>query len=882
MSPTKFAVATLLVPFLALVVACGGGGGGSGGGSSAQPKPTVTVASRAVRAGHTATIDVSASDPLGEPVTIVLQNPPPGGVFTNNGSSVAAKGTLRWTVPNEQVPPIVKLFFKATTRSGRVGRGEIDVLVERSGAGPTVLVGDVTGDGVLDCVALARGADVGGVQDVGAIYVWSGATKPSGTPTATLVVPGAQFGDTLGDVFASPLQLVDVTGDGVLDVVSGTDLADTTAVDDGAFHVWKGGASLTGVVAPIATLHQPNATDLDQLGAGFVGWPLFADVDGDGALDVLIGTRNATVAGVSNAGAIYVWKGGAALNGAPAPFALLAIQNAQTDDQLTDVVGPVSSVQVGDVTGDGQVDVVASTFDATVAGNSSAGAIHVWAGGATLTGVPTPVAVLERVAPAADDELALHGFLLADLDDDGVLDVVSSAPLADVNSVVDAGEIDLWKGGPTLFGTKAPDALLVPPSSSSGDRLGTELQVADVTNDGKLDLVALAEFETVGGVNGAGAVHVFQGGSPLAGTVAPIATLHDPAPTAGQNFGRLGVLGVLFGDVTGDNVVDLVVPSPHSTHHGVADAGALFVWAGGATLPGATGPAAALEDFTATSGDTIGLGATPGVELADVTADGRLDVVVSAPLATVSGQANAGEVLVWRGGATLSGVVAPIAKLASPTPSANDQFGGGAASRTILEDFTGDQVRDLLVSSSNVTVNGQPAAGALLLFVGGTAFSGTPAPFATLTVANPSANDQLGLLNGTQIVAGDVSGDGIADVVTGSPLFDVAGVVDAGELFVWLGGATLHGARTPDVQLRRATPIASDRLGEVNGQSVLLADLTDDGTLDLLVMGSGLEVGGAANAGAILFWRGGPALLGTPLATEFTVPGALADDRLGE
>ncbi|MHC5021258.1 MAG: hypothetical protein ACYTGX_14330, partial [Planctomycetota bacterium] len=60
---------------------------------------------------------------------------------------------------------------------------------------------DVTGDGVLDVVAGAQFADVGGTVDTGAIYVWAGGTGLTGAvaPTATLTVTGAVASDRLGN-----------------------------------------------------------------------------------------------------------------------------------------------------------------------------------------------------------------------------------------------------------------------------------------------------------------------------------------------------------------------------------------------------------------------------------------------------------------------------------------------------------------------------------------------------------------------------------------------------------------------------------------------------------------------------------------------------------
>ena len=52
----------------------------------------------------------------------------------------------------------------------------------------------MTGDAILDMVLPAVGADIAGVVDAGALYVWAGQIGLSGTPapTATLTVPGAK------------------------------------------------------------------------------------------------------------------------------------------------------------------------------------------------------------------------------------------------------------------------------------------------------------------------------------------------------------------------------------------------------------------------------------------------------------------------------------------------------------------------------------------------------------------------------------------------------------------------------------------------------------------------------------------------------------------
>ena len=68
-----------------------------------------------------------------------------------------------------------------------------------SSKGQALQVLDFDGDGSLDVFAATERADVGGVQDTGALYLWKDGTLWSGTtaPNGDLTVPGAVAGDRL-------------------------------------------------------------------------------------------------------------------------------------------------------------------------------------------------------------------------------------------------------------------------------------------------------------------------------------------------------------------------------------------------------------------------------------------------------------------------------------------------------------------------------------------------------------------------------------------------------------------------------------------------------------------------------------------------------------
>ena len=69
------------------------------------------------------------------------------------------------------------------------------------GAGQSVRLADLTGDGVLDVIAVTSPANPGGVQDAGVLYAWSGGAAMTGSPAllVTFAVPGAAAFDRLGD-----------------------------------------------------------------------------------------------------------------------------------------------------------------------------------------------------------------------------------------------------------------------------------------------------------------------------------------------------------------------------------------------------------------------------------------------------------------------------------------------------------------------------------------------------------------------------------------------------------------------------------------------------------------------------------------------------------
>ncbi len=846
--------ALLLIAISALVPWTFGCGSGDGtpGATGTPPTISTTLSPSAIfeRLFEMA-FQVTATDPDGDPVTLSLVNAPPGAIFARVAGVGTATGTFRWTpIVLDSFDP--RLIFRASDTNGNVTFFSVYPQINTGfrGGRPFVCC-DVTGDGVMDVVARASAADIG-VADAGALYVFAGATTPSGSPIATLRVPAPAVGAMLaGPPFQDTFECCDVNGDGIDDVVASAPRADTAATDAGAVYVFFGGSGIAGLVSPGATLTVPGASADDELGSGGLRC---CDVTGDGTRDVVVWSDVVDL-GVTDAGAVYVWTGGPGLTGAQPPTATLRRAAPVANDRLTS-----SGLFCCDVTGDGRRDILAVSSSIDQPGLIDAGAVLVWAGGAGLTGTPAPVATL--AGTSANDQIGNQSIRCCDVTASGVLDIVAGSQSIDFPGAIDAGGVLVWAGGPGLGGTPPPTATLRRATPAANDVMGL-FRCCEVTGDSRLDILVYNEFcDTT--VADAGELNVWAGGT-LSGTPAPTATLRIPTPTAGDRLSET----IACCDVTGDSINDLILTA--RLYDGtVVDEGAVFVWAGGPGLTGIATPRARLTRAGALTGDH--LGGFDRLICCDVTGDTVPDVVVGTKDVDAGSTQNTGGAYVYAGGAGLTGNIdTPTASLTRPAAIANDELTGDGV--LMCCDVTGDGIADVLASSEDIDISGTAQAGAILLWHGGVGLTGAPTPTATLQAPTLVLDDRVGQF----VYCCDVDADGVLDVLTPAPLKDLAAVGNAGAMYWWRGTAALTGTPLP-VQLRRAIPVANDFFSDF-GTAPVCCDITGDGIADLLTSTAQGDVGGVTDTGLLAWWRGGSAP--TAEANELVVPGAVAGDGLG-
>lgn len=238
----------------------------------------------------------------------------------------------------------------------------------------------------------------------------------------------------------------------------------------------------------------------------------------------------------------------------------------------------------------------------------------------------------------------------------------------------------------------------------------------------------------------------------------------------------------------------------------------------------------------------------------DCDGDGLIDYGMASMRASPLGRQFAGEVYLVFGDGTIGQTI----DTAVPNPQFLTIAGGGpseaAGNEIWMDDVTGDGIGDLIIGRQNFRASGPDriGAGALSIVVGGPQLrieavgglildiSNPPAGIDVLTLHGAAELDRLGIWMRT----GDVTGDGIADLLVGADQEDDALELNRGAAYVIRGGAHLASGMNIDLanfgatalfgHIAKITPPQGAN-GYHLGATVNIADLDNNGRSEVLL-----------------------------------------------
>ncbi len=408
----------------------------------------------------------------------------------------------------------------------------------------------------------------------------------------------------------------------------------------------------------------------------------------------------------------------------------------------------------GDVNADGYADVLIGAFQS---GDNDEGAAYVYFGGPDgLSDVPDWVYQHDVYRENFGRAVRSAG----DVNGDGYDDIMIGAPTFTSDPADETlGSSYVFFGGPDGPSLTIDWSVTSP---QFGDRFGRAVGgVGDVDGDGFDDIMVSGYFHDIVFENEGGLI-VYEG------SAAGPSLHHDWTALGGGTGAGLGWGAGAAGDVNGDGYADVLGGAPKfDAGNGIE--GQLMVYYGSAdSLPGTPSWTYRMGDSGSELGRSVGAAG-------DVNGDGYDDIIAGARNADdPAGVLKAGAALVFLGSAEGLAETPVWTTFGDHSLSFYGNYVAG------IGDINGDGFDDIAVGSPGA----QSFTGQVHIFLGS---ANGPETEAALVLEGVSRGSAFGF---SVWGAGDTDGDGLDDMVVGSPFFSDNGMKNGGAAMIYTG-ATL-------------------------------------------------------------------------------------------
>jgi hypothetical protein len=747
-----------------------------------------------------------------------------GWAFVYHGSSTGLSLTPAWTAESDQE---TALFGGSVSTAGDVnGDGYADVVIGAYGYdnGETgegrayVYHGSPAGlSASADWIAESNRIGSSFGRSVARAYVYHG----SGTGLSATAAWTTEGGQAFAAFGSSVSTAGDVNGDGYADVLIGAHSYDNGELQEGRAYAYHGSATGLSVTADwIAEGNQPSAV---------LGYSVSTagDVNGDGYADVIVGAYSYENGETSEGRALV-------FHGSPAGLNSSATWTAEGNQADAFFGNSVSTA--GDINGDGYADVIvgASGYENGEAYEGGAFVYH---------GSPAGLSPAADWMAEGDKAPALFGCSVStagDVNGDGYADIIVGAD-GYANPDTDEGRAFVYHGSPGGLSTTAEWRA---ENDDAYSDFGLSVSTAgDVNGDGYADIIIGAPHYD-NGQSDEGRAYVYHGSATGPSTTA------DWTAEGNQAIAVFGISVSTAGDVNGDGADDVIIGA-HGYDNGEIDEGRAYLYHGSALGISAT------PDWIAEGDRSIAYFGRSVSTAGDVNGDGYADVVVGA-YNYDNDQAREGRAYLYHGSA------AGLSAAPDWTAEGNRDYAFFGHAVSTAGDVNGDGYTDVIVGAYSDS-NGEPNEGRADAYFGSAAGLSDTADWT-------AEGNQVGAYFGRSVsTAGDVNGDGFADIVVGAYFYE-NGEPGEGMAFVYHGSSA-------GLSTFADWTAEGNQHGAAFGESVSTAgDVNGDGFADVVVGAYSID-NGETDEGRAYVYHGSAA--GLSLAANWTAESNQIDSHFG-